>query len=241
MTDLSNVPPISEQDLAFLKSVDSPTIANAIEPFKVRDRTEGFIGGEVRSLFPEMPPMVGGGADSDDDEHARRRSRGRENWLAHVRGAVADAGALGAGGAGHQRRAVAVRVGRRGDGHDGQAARRGRHGDRRWPARRARGAPARIRLLRPLRRRLPWQLRHRRHRQADHPRRSGDQDRRHPARRRQRRRHRAAAVLGGCRRRWRRSARGSGRRWTSSTARNTRWPRRDSWRGTDSGATILPL
>jgi regulator of RNase E activity RraA len=59
MTDLSNVPPISEKDLAFLKSVDSPTVANAIEPFKVRDRTEGFIGGEVRALFPEMPPMVG--------------------------------------------------------------------------------------------------------------------------------------------------------------------------------------
>ncbi len=59
MTDLSSVPPISEKDVAFLRSVDSPTISNAIEPFKVRDRTEGFIGGEVRSLFPEMPPMVG--------------------------------------------------------------------------------------------------------------------------------------------------------------------------------------
>jgi 4-hydroxy-4-methyl-2-oxoglutarate aldolase len=59
MTDLSNVMPISEEDLTFLKGVDSPTISNAIEPFKVRDRTEGFIGGEVRALFPEMPPMVG--------------------------------------------------------------------------------------------------------------------------------------------------------------------------------------
>jgi 4-hydroxy-4-methyl-2-oxoglutarate aldolase len=59
MTDLSSVPPISEKDIAFLRSVDSPTISNAIEPFKVRDRTEGFIGGEVRSLFPEMPPMAG--------------------------------------------------------------------------------------------------------------------------------------------------------------------------------------
>src|ERR671916_2448436 len=59
MTDLSNVLPVSEQDLEFLKSVDSPTISNAIEPFKVRDRTEGFIGGRVRALFPEMPPMVG--------------------------------------------------------------------------------------------------------------------------------------------------------------------------------------
>ncbi len=59
MTELSNILPISEQDLSFLKGVDSPTISNAIEPFKVRDRTEGFIGGEVRALFPEMPPMVG--------------------------------------------------------------------------------------------------------------------------------------------------------------------------------------
>jgi 4-hydroxy-4-methyl-2-oxoglutarate aldolase len=59
MTDLTSVPPISEKDVTFLKSVDSPTIANAIEPFKVRDRTEGFIGGEVRALFPELPPMVG--------------------------------------------------------------------------------------------------------------------------------------------------------------------------------------
>jgi 4-hydroxy-4-methyl-2-oxoglutarate aldolase len=59
MTDLPSVPPISEKDLVFLKEVDSPTISNAIEPFKVRDRTEGFIGGEVRALFPEMSPMVG--------------------------------------------------------------------------------------------------------------------------------------------------------------------------------------
>ena len=59
MTDLSNVLPISEKDLAFLQGVDSPTISNAIEPFKVRDRTEGFIGGEVRALFPEMRPMIG--------------------------------------------------------------------------------------------------------------------------------------------------------------------------------------
>jgi 4-hydroxy-4-methyl-2-oxoglutarate aldolase len=59
MFDLSRVPGLSEHDLTFLRGVDSPTIANAIEAFKVRDRTEGFIGGEVRSLFPEMPPMVG--------------------------------------------------------------------------------------------------------------------------------------------------------------------------------------
>ena len=59
MTYLPPVEGIAEQHLEFLKSIDSPTIANAIESFKVRDRTEGFIGGEVRSLFPELPPMVG--------------------------------------------------------------------------------------------------------------------------------------------------------------------------------------
>lgn len=45
--------------MAFLRGVDSPTIANAIEPFEVRDRTAGFVGGAVRCLFPEQPPMVG--------------------------------------------------------------------------------------------------------------------------------------------------------------------------------------
>lgn len=54
-----NVQTASEDDLAFLRGVDSPTIANAIELFKVRDRCDGFIGGKVRSLFPDLPPMVG--------------------------------------------------------------------------------------------------------------------------------------------------------------------------------------
>ena len=45
--------------IAFLKSVDSPTLANAIEPFKVRDRTDGFIGGRIVCQFPELDFMVG--------------------------------------------------------------------------------------------------------------------------------------------------------------------------------------
>lgn len=79
MTDLPQVPPISEKDLAFLRGVDSPTMANAIEPFKVRDRTEGFIGGKVRSLFPEMPPMVGA-ALTVTMTNTPGPTAGRENW-----------------------------------------------------------------------------------------------------------------------------------------------------------------
>jgi len=56
---LPAIAPLRDDDLAFLRSVDSPTLANAIEAFEVRDRTEGFVGGGVRSLFPELPPMVG--------------------------------------------------------------------------------------------------------------------------------------------------------------------------------------
>jgi 4-hydroxy-4-methyl-2-oxoglutarate aldolase len=42
----------------WLKQYDSPTVANAIETFKVRDRTEGYIGGYVRSLY-DAGVMVG--------------------------------------------------------------------------------------------------------------------------------------------------------------------------------------
>jgi regulator of RNase E activity RraA len=52
-------PVLSEQQLGFLREIDSPTIANAIEGFNVRDRVDGFIGGNVRCLFPELPTLVG--------------------------------------------------------------------------------------------------------------------------------------------------------------------------------------
>jgi regulator of RNase E activity RraA len=55
----SPIEEVTPDALTFLRTVDSPTIANAIEPFKVRDRTDGFVGGGVRCLFPELGPMVG--------------------------------------------------------------------------------------------------------------------------------------------------------------------------------------
>lgn len=50
---------LTAERVAFLRSVDSPTIANAVETFDLRDRTDGFIGGAVRSLFPDAEVMVG--------------------------------------------------------------------------------------------------------------------------------------------------------------------------------------
>jgi regulator of RNase E activity RraA len=50
---------IPEAALEFLRRTDSPTIANAIEPFEVRDRTDGFVGGRVQCQFPDLGVMVG--------------------------------------------------------------------------------------------------------------------------------------------------------------------------------------
>jgi 4-hydroxy-4-methyl-2-oxoglutarate aldolase len=55
MTDES----FSTEDVEFLRSVDSPTLANAIELLEVRDRTRGFVGGQARCFFPRLAPMVG--------------------------------------------------------------------------------------------------------------------------------------------------------------------------------------
>jgi 4-hydroxy-4-methyl-2-oxoglutarate aldolase len=43
----------------FLRQVDTPTVANAIERLAVRDRTDGFIGGSIRAIVPPRQPMVG--------------------------------------------------------------------------------------------------------------------------------------------------------------------------------------
>jgi regulator of RNase E activity RraA len=45
--------------LAALRAIDSPTIANAIEAFAVRDRTEGYVSHRTRCIFPEMGVLAG--------------------------------------------------------------------------------------------------------------------------------------------------------------------------------------
>lgn len=45
--------------VAELSSFDTCTVANAIEAFECRLRNEGFTDGTVRSLFNDLPPIVG--------------------------------------------------------------------------------------------------------------------------------------------------------------------------------------
>lgn len=45
--------------IAYLKTVDTATLANAIELLDLRPRAEGFASLELRCLFPELGPMCG--------------------------------------------------------------------------------------------------------------------------------------------------------------------------------------
>jgi 4-hydroxy-4-methyl-2-oxoglutarate aldolase len=42
-----------------LRKISSPSVANAIETFKVRPRNQGQMSSEIRTLFPDLGPLVG--------------------------------------------------------------------------------------------------------------------------------------------------------------------------------------
>ena len=51
--------PIPPAALKALAEIDSATISNAIEPFKVRDPLTGYASLELRCQYPDLKPMVG--------------------------------------------------------------------------------------------------------------------------------------------------------------------------------------
>lgn len=69
--------PLTSVELEALRKIDTPTIANAIEPFNVRSDTDGFMGWDIRCLFPEMGVMLGYAvtATLDTTTHGRRHDR----------------------------------------------------------------------------------------------------------------------------------------------------------------------
>ena len=50
---------LSSNQIAALRALSSPTVANAIETFKVRPREAGNLSSEIRGLFPDLGPVVG--------------------------------------------------------------------------------------------------------------------------------------------------------------------------------------
>ena len=51
--------PLSAEQLEGLKRYNTPTISNAIELFDVRPRHLGYLPHQIRSLLPELGPIVG--------------------------------------------------------------------------------------------------------------------------------------------------------------------------------------
>jgi 4-hydroxy-4-methyl-2-oxoglutarate aldolase len=53
------VPRLTAEQLEALRQIDSPTVSNAIEHFKVRSLVEGYAGWDLRCAFPDLGTMVG--------------------------------------------------------------------------------------------------------------------------------------------------------------------------------------
>lgn len=51
--------PLTQEELEALRQITTPTVANAIETFQVRPRSEGFMDSTIRCIFPELGAMVG--------------------------------------------------------------------------------------------------------------------------------------------------------------------------------------
>ena len=72
---------LSPEQIERLRQIDSPTIANAIEHFKVRDDTVGFTGYDIRCLFPDLGVMCGYAVTALADASTPGPRRGREHTM----------------------------------------------------------------------------------------------------------------------------------------------------------------
>lgn len=80
---------LSTDQLDALSKIDSPTVANAIEAFNVRDATDGYASLELRCMLPELPPVVGYAVTCTVDSTTPGRPRqARSNQLAALYQAV---------------------------------------------------------------------------------------------------------------------------------------------------------
>ncbi len=73
---------ISEETMAALGKIDTPSICNAIEAFDARPRNAGFMLADIKGIFRDLPPAVGyavTGVISADRPEGRNLSR--EDWV----------------------------------------------------------------------------------------------------------------------------------------------------------------
>lgn len=51
--------PLTAEELEVLRRIPTPAVANGIETFNLRSRTAGFMGPQVRLMFPKLAPVIG--------------------------------------------------------------------------------------------------------------------------------------------------------------------------------------
>jgi len=79
--------PLTAAELDALRALNTPTIANAIERFDIRPRNVGFMGPEIRCMFPDFPPIVGYAATATimaEQPAAGTRTASRHNYWEFV-------------------------------------------------------------------------------------------------------------------------------------------------------------
>jgi len=72
---------LTHEQYEALRAIDSCTIANAIEPFKVRHRLEGYAGPEIKCLYPDMGVMLGYAVTAKIKTVLSDRPIAREHWF----------------------------------------------------------------------------------------------------------------------------------------------------------------
>ena len=64
-----------------IRAIDSPTIANAIEPFNVRPHASGYVGHDIRCLVPGLGTMLGYAVTCTADSRTEWRRREDSSFL----------------------------------------------------------------------------------------------------------------------------------------------------------------
>src|SRR5918912_1674061 len=86
---------LTPEQLDELRSIDSPTIANAIEYFGVRPRVAGYCGSNVRCLTPAAGFMVGYAVTCKGDSTTEDKDRREHTELYRAVAAVRPLPAVG--------------------------------------------------------------------------------------------------------------------------------------------------
>ena len=72
---------LTPEQLAELRAIDSPTVANAIEYFKVRPRVSGYAGASIRCLIPGLGTMLGYAVTCKGDSTTEGKDRREHSQL----------------------------------------------------------------------------------------------------------------------------------------------------------------